>query len=108
MSMPPSERIGEDAIEPSGSRLLALRPWLLAAAAALVLGSQGPGAPSGPALLPGLLPTPTSSAAEGTLDVSSSPSPGITSVASPVAATPTVRQTSGDLALELGSIRSRL
>ncbi len=107
MSMPPPKRIGEDASEPSRSRLLALRPWLLAAAAALALGSQGPGAPSGPALLCRLLPTPASSA-DGGAGASSSPSPRITSVASPTAATPTVQQTSEDVALELGPVRSRL
>jgi hypothetical protein len=108
MSMPPSERIGENASEPSRSRLLTLRPWLFAAAAALALGSQGPGAPSGPALLHRLLPTPSPSAADEEVVASSSPSPGITRVATPVAATPTAQRTSGDVALELGSVRSRL
>jgi hypothetical protein len=113
MSMPPSERMEEDTNEASRTRRLAVRFWLFAALAALALGSQGPGAPSGPALLHRLLPTPSASVVEETAVEASSPSPSLTSVAASIAATPTVerptvQRTSGEAALELGSLRSRL
>jgi hypothetical protein len=108
MTMPPPERIGEDANESTRSRLFGPRAWLLAGIAALALGSQGPGAPSGPGLLPHLLPTPAVPGASGIL-VSSAPSPAITRAATPIAATPTVGRTSGDVTLELdATTRSRL
>jgi hypothetical protein len=108
MAMPPPERIGEAANEPTQRRLFGPRAWLLAGIAALALGSQGPGAPSGPALLPHLLPTPPSSGASGKV-VPSAPSPAISRTATPAAATPAVQRSSSDVTLELdASTPSRL
>lgn len=107
MTRTPPEPMGEDTNESSQDRLFAVRAWILAAIAALALGSQGPGAPSGPGLLPHLLPTPASSGAHGIV-VASAPSPATSGTATPIAATPTVQQTSVEVELEIDAAQSPL